>query len=139
MKIFSDKISFNTKGNCEIVDITRRLADVLEKSKIKDGILNAFVSGATGAITTIEYEPGLVCDFQNLLKEIVKENKDYEHNKTHPDNNATSHLRASLLGPSLSVPVENGNMILGRWQQIVFVDMDNRSRERTVTIKIIGE
>ncbi|MDD5688588.1 MAG: secondary thiamine-phosphate synthase enzyme YjbQ [Elusimicrobia bacterium] len=139
MKIFSDKISFNTKGNCEIVNITEELSAVLVKSKIKDGIANVFIAGATGAITTIEYEPGLVKDFQNLLKEIVKENGDYEHNKTHSDVNATAHLRASLLGPSISVPVGEGKLTLGKWQQVIFVDMDNRPREREVLVKIIGQ
>jgi secondary thiamine-phosphate synthase enzyme len=139
MKIFSDNIVFKTNGKCEITNITDEVANILKKSEIKDGILNVFIPGATGAITTIEYEPGLVTDFQNILKEIVKENCSYQHNITHSDGNATSHLRASLLGPSLSVPVEESNMILGKWQQIIFVDMDNRSRERKIIVKIIGE
>ncbi|OGS33896.1 MAG: hypothetical protein A2474_08225 [Elusimicrobia bacterium RIFOXYC2_FULL_34_12] len=139
MKIFTDKITFKTAGNCEIVDITGKTTDILKKSKIKDGILNVFIPGATGAITTIEYEPGLDADLRNLLYDIVKENEDYSHNKTHDDMNASSHLRASLLGPSLSVPVDNGKMTLGKWQQIIFIDMDNRPRDREVVVKIIGE
>lgn len=139
MNIYNGEISFNTRGNCEIVNITDKIKDILGKSKVKNGIVNIFIPGATGAVTTMEYEPGVVSDFQNLLKEIVKENREYQHNKTHSDVNATSHLRASLLGPSLSVPVDNGNMILGTWQQVVFVDMDNRPRERKIVIKIIGE
>lgn len=139
MKIFSDKICFKTEGNCEIVNITDGLTEILKKSKIKDGILNVFIPGATGAITTIEYEPGLVSDFQNILKEIVEENRDYKHNKTHSDGNATAHLRASLLGPSITIPVNKENMVLGTWQQIIFVDMDNRPRERKIIVKIIGE
>lgn len=138
MKIFTDKIDFKTKGNCDIVDVTAKLKKILEKSKIKDGILNVFTAGATGAITTIEYEPGLVADFQNLLRKIISENSEYQHNKTHSDRNAVSHLRASLIGPSLIVPVEKSNIVLGTWQQIVFVDMDNRPRKREVTVKIIG-
>ncbi len=139
MKIFTDKIIFETKGNCDIVDITPELKKISEKSKIKNGILNVFIAGATGAITTIEYEPGLVSDLQNLLKKIAPEAGDYGHNKTHSDSNAHSHLRASLLGPSLTVPVDNGKMVLGTWQQIIFVDMDNRPRKREVVVKIIGE
>ncbi|OGS46138.1 MAG: hypothetical protein A2539_03250 [Elusimicrobia bacterium RIFOXYD2_FULL_34_15] len=139
MKIFTGKVTFKTAGNCEIVDITGKTTDILKKSKIKNGILNVFIPGATGAITTIEYEPGAVCDFKKLLQEIVKEDKDYSHNKTHDDMNASSHLRASLLGPSLSIPIDKGSMNLGKWQQIIFVDMDNRPRERKVVVKIIGE
>ena len=139
MKIFTDKIGFETKGNCDIVDITPELKKILEKSKIKNGILNVFIAGATGAITTIEYEPGLVSDLQDLLKKLAPEAGDYGHNKTHSDSNAHSHLRASLLGPSLTVPVDNGKMVLGVWQQIIFVDMDNRPRKREVVVKIIGE
>ena len=139
MNIYSDKITFKTQGNCEIVNITDKLKDILKKSKIKDGLVTVFVPGATGAVTTIEYEPGVVSDFQNLLKEIVKEDREYRHNKTHSDVNATSHLRASLLGPSLFVPVDVGNMILGTWQQVIFVDMDNRPRERKIMVKIVGE
>lgn len=139
MKIFSDKICFKTKGNCDIVDITERIKKILEKSKIKNGILNVFSVGATGAITTIEYEPGIVSDFQNLLKKIVAENGGYQHNRTHSDGNATSHLRASLLGPSISIPIEHGKMILGTWQQVIFVDMDNRPRGRKIIVKIIGD
>ncbi|MEW6556816.1 MAG: secondary thiamine-phosphate synthase enzyme YjbQ [Elusimicrobiota bacterium] len=139
MIFFTDKLYLSTKGNCEIVDITDRVSAILEKSDIKNGIMNIFVPGATGSVTTIEYEPGLITDFQNLLREIVKENKDYQHNKTHSDKNATSHLRASLLGATLSVPIENGQLTLGRWQQIVFVDMDNRPRDRKIIVKIIGD
>ncbi|MFH1540838.1 MAG: secondary thiamine-phosphate synthase enzyme YjbQ [Elusimicrobiota bacterium] len=138
MKIFTDKISFETKGNCDIIDITSRIKEILEKSEIKDGILSVFVAGATGAITTIEYEPGLVADFQNLLKKIAPENGEYNHNITHSDKNAASHLRASLLGPAVTIPIEKSEMILGTWQQVVFVDMDNCHRERKIIVKIIG-
>ncbi|MFH0948290.1 MAG: secondary thiamine-phosphate synthase enzyme YjbQ [Elusimicrobiota bacterium] len=139
MKIFTDKIDFETKGNCDIVNITDEVFGVLKKSEIKNGLLNVFIAGATGAITTIEYEPGLVADFQNMLIKIVPENGEYQHNITHSDGNAASHLRASLLGPSLTIPVEKSKMILGTWQQIIFVDMDNRPRKREVVVKIIGE
>lgn len=139
MKIFTDRIVFSTKGSCEVVDITVDLAAVIKKSAVKNGVLNVFAPGATGAVTTIEYEPGIVSDFKNLLREIIPEGKDYKHNRTHSDVNAASHLRASLLGPSLSIPVNNGNMTLGKWQQVVFIDMDNRPRKREIIVKIIGE
>ena len=139
MKIYTDKICFKTAGDCEIVNITAEAAKILATSGIKDGIMNVFIPGATGAITTIEFEPGLESDLIELLRSIVKENGDYGHNKTHSDGNATAHLRASLLGPSLSVPIDNSKMTLGIWQNIIFVDMDNRPRERAISIKIIGE
>ncbi|PIU83957.1 MAG: hypothetical protein COS68_01300 [Elusimicrobia bacterium CG06_land_8_20_14_3_00_38_11] len=139
MKIFTDKVDFETKGNCDIIDISKELEKILGKSKIKNGILNVFIAGATGAITTIEYEAGLISDLQNLLKKIAPETGEYGHNKTHSDRNAHSHLRASLLGPSLTVPVDESKMVLGKWQQIIFVDMDNRPRKREVLIKIIGD
>jgi len=139
MKIYTDKIIFKTGGNCDIVNITETAAEILKKSGIKNGLLNIFIAGATGAITTIEYEPGLVADLKALLKSIVKEKGDYGHNRTHSDGNAASHLRASLLGPSITVPVDSGKMNLGVWQSIIFVDMDNRPRYREVIVKIIGE
>jgi len=139
MKIITDKVSVETKGDCEISNITEGISDILERSGIKNGILNVFIAGATGAITTIEFEPGVVSDFRNFLKKVIGESGDYQHNKTHADVNATSHLRASLLGPSLTVPIDKGKMTLGKWQQIVFVDMDNRPRKREILIKIIGE
>jgi len=139
MKIYTDKIVFKTAGDCEIVNITDDAAKILAKSGVKDGIMNVFIPGATGAITTIEFEPGLESDLKALLKNIVKEKGDYGHNKTHSDGNATSHLRASLLGPSLTVPIDGGKMTLGVWQNIIFVDMDNRPRDREVVVKIIGE
>ena len=139
MKIITGKVSIETKGDCEISNITEGVSDILEKSGIQNGLLNVFIAGATGAVTTIEFEPGVVSDFRNFLKKVIIESDDYQHNKTHADVNAASHLRASLLGPSLTVPVDKGRMTLGKWQQIVFVDMDNRPRKREILIKIIGE
>jgi len=139
MKIYTDKISFKTDGNCDIINITVDTAKIVAKSGVKNGLLNVFIPGATGAITTIEYEPGLESDLKNLLKTLIRENADYGHNKTHSDGNASSHLRASLIGPSLSVQITDGKMDLGVWQNIIFVDMDNRPRDRAISVKIIGE
>lgn len=139
MKIVTDRIHFETAGNCDIINITDQVEDILAGTGLKNGILTVFVPGATGAVTTIEYEPGLVSDFRGFLMEAIKEGLSYEHNRTHNDGNATSHLRASLLGPSLTVPLENGKLDLGVWQNIIFVDMDNRPRTRELIIKIIGE
>lgn len=139
MKIYNNVIKFTTQGNTDIIDITDSVKEELVKSKINDGILLIFVPGATGAVTTIEYERELVKDTKELFQELVQENKQYHHNKTHSFGNATSHLRATLIGPSLVVPVTDGKLDLGTWQQIVFIDFDNRPRNRKIIIKIIGE
>lgn len=139
MKIYTDKIAFKTGGDCDIVNVTDEAAKILERSGVKNGLMNIFIAGATGAITTIEYEPGLVGDIKDLLKGLVKEVGDYGHNRTHSDGNATAHLRASLLGPSITVPVDGAKMTLGVWQSIIFIDMDNRPRERALIVKVIGE
>lgn len=139
MKIYNNVIKFTTQGNTDIIDITNSVEEELVKSKINDGILLIFVPGATGAVTTIEYERELVKDTKELFQELVQENKQYYHNKTHSFGNATSHLRATLIGPSLVVPVTDGKLDLGTWQQIVFIDFDNRPRNRKIIIKIIGE
>jgi len=139
MKIESYKINFSTKGEIDLIDITDKVQSRLKESKIKTGVVNLFIAGATGAITTIEYEPGLISDFKNLLKEIIPERNSWKHNLSHGDMNAHSHLRASLIGPSLTVLVENGKLVLGIWQQIIFVELDVRPRNRTVYLEIIGE
>ena len=122
-----------------MVDITDQTLKAVQETNIKDGIVTVFVSGSTGAITTIEYEPGLRSDFPKMLNRIVPRNIDYEHDKTWHDGNGHSHVRASLIGPSLTIPFKDGNLILGTWQQIVFFELDTRSRERTITIQMIGE
>jgi secondary thiamine-phosphate synthase enzyme len=139
MQIFTDRIKFKTQGNSDIINVTEDVARIIEKSGLKDGIVNVFVPGATGALTTIEYEPGLVGDLKDILEAIVKEKGDYGHNRTHSDGNATAHVRASLLGPSITIPFEGRKMILGIWQSIIFVDMDNRPRDRELIVKLLGK
>jgi len=139
MKTSSGKIKLSTKGNTQILDITEKVQQELKKSGLKDGIVNIFVPGATGAITTMEYEPGLVKDLTEFFKKIIPENEKYNHDSNHINGNAHSHIRASLIGPSINVPFENGNLILGTWQQIVFIDFDTRARTREIILKIIGE
>ena len=123
MVVFSKKIKFNTKGELDIVDITHMVEKVVDESKIKNGIVVVFVPGATGAITTIEYEPNLLQDFRDALEEIVPSTKHYRH-----PINGRSHIRASLIGPSVSFPISDGQVILGTWQQIVFLELDTRPR-----------
>lgn len=139
MTVITKAIKINSNGENDMVDTTDQTLKAVQETNIKDGIVTVFVSGSTGAITTIEYEPGLRSDFPKMLNRIVPRNIDYEHDKTWHDGNGHSHVRASLIGPSLTIPFKDGNLILGTWQQIVFFELDTRSRERTITIQMIGE
>ncbi|MDH7597574.1 MAG: secondary thiamine-phosphate synthase enzyme YjbQ [Methanothrix sp.] len=132
-------IEFETKGDADVVDITRMVVNAVRSSELTDGIVVVFVPGATGALTTIEYEPGLVADMRRALERVAPEGEEYEHNRRWGDGNGHSHIRASLIGPSLTVPVVNGELALGRWQQMVFIDMDNRPRRRRLLLQIMGE
>lgn len=122
-----------------MVDITEKVAEALREVSINNGMVNIFVVGSTAAVTTIEYEPGLLKDFPALLERVAPKNISYEHEKTWHDGNGHSHVRASLLGPSLTVPFKDGKLILGTWQQIVFVELDIHPRSRTLFIQFIGE
>lgn len=139
MAIQMEKISISTKGFNDMIDITDKVAKLIEKSNISDGIVTIFVPGSTGGITTIEYESGLIKDFPDLMEKLVPYKAHYEHNETWGDANGASHLRASLIGPSLTVPFKNKKMTLGTWQQIIFVDFDTHSRNRSIVVQIIGE
>ena len=139
MTVITKAIKINSKGENDMVDITDQTLKAVHETHLEDGIVTVFVSGSTGAITTIEYEPGLRSDFPKMLNRIVPRNIDYEHDKTWHDGNGHSHIRASLIGPSLTIPFKDGNLILGTWQQIVFFELDTRPRERTIPIQIIGE
>ena len=139
MIVETKEITLQSRGNCDIIDVTSQVAKYVEKSGINSGILTLFVVGSTAGITTIEYEPNLVSDFKNMWDRVIPQNIPYEHNKTWGDGNGHSHVRASTLGPSLTVPFVNKRLTLGTWQQIVFVDFDNRPRSRNITIQILGE
>jgi len=136
---YSETISFNTKGEIEIINITDNVANAVKKSGIKNGIGCVFVPGSTGAITTMEYEPGLLQDLPVALERLFPKNIGYKHHETWHDGNGHSHVRASVIGPSLSIPIKNGNLTLGTWQQIVFVELDVRKRKREIIVQIIGE
>ncbi|RZN35271.1 MAG: YjbQ family protein [Methanosarcinales archaeon] len=139
MSVSTRHLNFPTKGNGDIIDITEDVAGGLLKSKITDGVVTVFVPGATGAVTTIEYESGLVSDFNAMLERIAPQGIEYMHNLKWGDGNGHSHVRASLLGPSLSIPFAGGTMMLGTWQQIIFIDLDNRPRDRELIVQIMGE
>lgn len=139
MKIITKTIQVSTKGENDVVDITKKTADVVLKSNTKNGIITIFVAGSTAALTTIEYEPGLLGDFPAMLARIAPKDIEYGHEKMWHDGNGHSHVKAALLGPSLTVPFSNGQLILGTWQQIVLVEFDIRRRTRDVIVQMVGE
>jgi secondary thiamine-phosphate synthase enzyme len=139
MSVYFDEVNVETNGEVDIVDITDDVQKILSKSKIKDGIACIFVPGSTGAVTTIEYEPGLLKDLPRALQKIAPKGEHYDHHETWHDDNGHSHVRASIMGPSLTVPIKNGKILHGTWQQIVFVELDTRPRDRTISVQIVGE
>jgi secondary thiamine-phosphate synthase enzyme len=132
-------LKLQTKGRDHVIDITGQVEEAVLESKIKNGIVTVFVHGSTASITTIEYEPGLVKDIKELDEKIIPSNVTYAHDATWGDANGYAHLRASLIGPSLTVPVESGSMTLGTWQQIIVIDHDNRPRSRQIIVQVLGE
>lgn len=139
MKILTDKILLETKGAGDLIDITDRIAKLLKQTKLKTGQVTVFHIGSTAAITTFEFEPGMIKDMQELYEKIVPAKEHYHHDDTWGDANGFSHLRAALQGPSLTIPFENGRLLLGTWQQVVLAEFDNKPRNRQVAVQIIGE
>lgn len=139
MKIITDYIPISTKGFTDIIDITPQVAAAIQRSHIKAGLVTVFISGSTAGVTTIEFEPGLLQDLPEALEKIAPMNKRYHHDATWGDGNGFAHVRAALIGSSLTIPVSDGRMALGTWQQIVVMDFDNRSREREVVVQMMGE
>lgn len=135
----SETISLSTKGFSDIIDITDRVDSVVGNSKIKNGLVTVFCQGSTGSITTIEYESGVLRDLQKSIERVAPSNIPYEHDKRWGDGNGFSHVRAALMKPGLSIPIIKGRLTLGTWQQIVFIDFDNRKRERNLIVQIVGE
>ncbi len=139
MKIINDSIEISTRGNTDIIDITPQVKRVLEETKLKKGNLTIFVSGSTAGITSIEYEPGLIKDLPEAFEKLAPTGITYHHDDAWGDGNGYAHVRAALLGSSFTVPFDNGNLLLGTWQQIVVIDFDNRPRRRNVVVQMIGE
>ena len=139
MTIVNDSLSIETRGESDMIDLTDRLTLLLHKHKLKNGHMVVFVAGSTAGITTIEYEPGLKKDFTLLMERLIPRNARYFNEETWNDGNGHSHVRASLLGPSITVPFGSGKLLLGTWQQIVLVDYDNRPRSRDLVIQFVGE
>ena len=139
MKIIGKTITLSTRGFSDIIDITPVVRKTITESKIAAGLVNIFPMGSTASITTIEFEPALVADMEELLEKIASKDMLSRHSQTWGDDNGFSQLRASLMGPGITVPVDKGSPVLGTWQQIVVIDHDNRPRERKVYIQVMGE
>lgn len=139
MTVYQSEIQLKETRETEIVDITSDLERLVRQSDIKNGISTVFVGGSTGAIITLEFEPGLVRDIPDFLERVAPKSLDYFHEQTWHDGNGHSHVRASLLGPSLTIPITQGRIIHGTWQQIAFIELDIKPRKRQLYVTIIGE
>lgn len=139
MATYHERLTFQTKGNCEMIDITSEVQDAVNSSRLAAGICTVFVSGSTGSIITIEYEDGLLKDFPDAMERLAPTDEVYEHHLRWRDGNGHSHVRASVVGPSLTIPFVKGRLTLGTWQQVTLVDFDNKARARNVEVMIIGE
>jgi len=139
MSIQTRSINLSTQGNAAIQDITNHLSQIISDTGLVNGTVTVFTPSSTSAITTIEYESGCVSDLQRLFDEIVDPDRHYAHNARWGDGNGHSHVRAALLGPSLSIPFVDHRLTLGTWQQVIFIDFDNRQRRRELVVQIIGE
>lgn len=138
MAVHTGELRLSTRGDADIIDLTGELAAAVAESGVSEGQASAFVRGSTAAITTMELEPGGVHDLRVLLERLIPAAGDYEHNRLNHDSNSHAHQRASVIGPSELVPVVAGRLALGTWQQLVLIDFDDRPRERTVIVQVIG-
>ncbi|MCB4792672.1 MAG: secondary thiamine-phosphate synthase enzyme YjbQ [Elusimicrobia bacterium] len=139
LDIFTDEITLSTKGNGDVLNITEAVESVIKDSKIAEGLVNVSVVGSTAAITTIEFEPALVKDLQEVLEKLVPSGKEYHHDKTWGDANGFSHIRSALIGTSRAFSLKGGELMLGTWQQIILADFDNRKRTRKVIVQVVGK
>ena len=138
MTVHTGLLRLETEGEGQIVDLTEGVLAVVRQSGVDHGAVCVFVTGSTAAVTTMEYEPGGVADLQALLERLVPRTGEYQHNVLNHDDNAHAHLRAALVGPSVSVPLVEGHLVLGTWQQVVLLDFDTRPRERRVHVQVLG-
>ncbi len=139
MSVQTETIQLQTQGDADILDITTQVATAVRNTNLANGTVTIFCPSATSALTTIEYESGCITDLCRLFDEIVDPNQHYAHNARWQDGNGHSHVRAALLGPSLTVPFVNGRLTLGTWQQIIYIDFDNRPRQRELVAQVIGQ
>jgi secondary thiamine-phosphate synthase enzyme len=138
MKTKIDRIHIDTLGGVQIIDITNHVQELLTKSNLNDGLATVFVPGSTASVTTIEYEPGLIADIKKALDRIAPRDGHYEHDQRWHDGNGHSHVRAAFLKPSLTIPFSEKTLMLGTWQQLVFIELDVRPRNRTIVVQLIG-
>ena len=139
MHVSNGSISLKTAAKDEIVDITSKVSEIVYGSKVRNGLVCVFVVGSTAAVTTVEHEPGLVSDMHDAMDRLYPRDVDYEHHQRWGDGNGHSHIRASFVGPSLTVPIVDGDLKLGTWQQIVFMEFDNKPRSRELSVQVLGE
>lgn len=137
--VVTNEIQLSTKGYCDFHNITQSVANAVKQSGLQNGIVTVFTPSATSGLTTVEYESGMLADFERLMEQIASQSKEYKHNQRWHDGNGFSHVRAALLGPSVTVPFVNQKLTLGTWQEIAFIDFDNRSRSRSLVVQIMGE
>ncbi len=137
--VHTETITLSTKGFCDMVDITGKVAEVAGRSVVAGGTVTVFCPGSTCAVTTIEFESGVLNDLRRAIEEMVPQGREYEHDKRWGDGNGFSHVRAALLKPSVSIPLIGKRLALGTWQQVVFLDFDNRERRREILVQIVGE
>ena len=139
MKVITKMVQLRSSTENDVINVTEQISGALKENELQNGIITVFIAGSTAAVTTIEYEPGLRHDFPKMLSRIAPKDIQYHHDDTWHDGNGHSHVRASLIGPSLTVPFSNGDLILGTWQQIVVIEMDTKPRKRILTLQILGE
>jgi secondary thiamine-phosphate synthase enzyme len=139
MKTKTDRIQIDTLGGVQIIDITNHVQELLTKSNLNDGLATVFVPGSTASVTTIEYEPGLIADIKKALDRIAPRDGHYEHDQRWHDGNGHSHVRAAFLKPSVAIPFSNKTLMLGTWQQLVFIELDVRPRNRTIVVQFMGD
>jgi len=137
--VITRSIQLSTRGNGDMLDITQQVAHAVQDSGVTSGIVTIFAPSATSGLTTIEYESGALADLKRVFDEVAPEERDYRHNLRWGDGNGHSHVRAALLGPSLTVPFTEGRLLLGTWQHVTYIDFDNRSRQRELVLQILGE
>ncbi len=137
--VYQEELSFSTNGYGDMHDLTDKVSDILSKSRVRRGVINVFAIGSTAGICALEYEPGLAKDLPVILSKLVPPSRSYGHEEAWHDGNGHSHLQASILGPDLNIPVRDGSLFLGTWQQIVHLELDLRRRDRTVVVTVHGE
>ena len=133
------QVSVRTNGGGDVIDITDKVRQLIRAAKVESGVVNIFVPGSTAGVTTIEYESGVIQDLKNVLNKLAPVGADYEHHKKWGDHNGDAHIKAAIIGPEITVPIENAELQLGTWQQIVLIDFDERPRQREIFVKILSE